>query len=223
MVGLPNLGTILQAARVAREKGKLRTAARALEAVYARLDEGRGLASQIASEGEALGRELALRGASLAALGEWLRAQALGRDQGRNIERIIGNYKAWKPEAQTVGVARDGLLAGAGGAFWVSPRQRGRVMVLEGGITTEGTEAFTRVLELASGDVDWLFVDMQKLTYVGSTGLAVVVKLAERLRNRGGGVSLFHLSPNLKLLVETLGLATFLNPVGTLQDSFELI
>jgi hypothetical protein len=55
-------------------------------------------------------------------------------------------------------------------------------------------------------------VDMARLTYVGSAGLAVAVKLAERLRAAKGGLCMYSMSPNLKLLVETLGLAHFLNP-----------
>lgn len=220
----PTLDTILEAVRFAREQGDLRTATRALEAAYERITEPDSLdADLVASEGEALGRELAIRGASLAALGEWRRAQALGRDQAKNVRRILKNYTTWKPQVETVGVAKDGLTAGASGAFWVNRSQRGRVIVLQGGITGDGTEAFTRILDLSANQVDWLFVDMDRLTYVGSTGLAVVVKLAERLRNRGGGLSLFSLSTNLKLLVETLGLATFLNPVETLESSLELV
>lgn len=115
------------------------------------------------------------------------------------------------------------LEAGATGAFWVGRHDKGRILVLRGGIMGEAnTAAFSRVLDLSSDEVTWLFVDMERLTYVGSKGLAVVVKAAERLRKAGGGVSLFALKSNLKLIVETLGLAKFLNPTDKLIDALAL-
>lgn len=217
---MPPPQAVLAAVRAAREGGQLRTAIRALDHLYGHLDEHddelRGLA---AAEGELLGRELAVRGASLAALGEWLRAEDLGRDQRENLRRLVRNYSSWRPEPQPIGVRGDQLKAGAGGEFWVNCASRGRIVTLEGGITGEGTEAFTRVLELSAQGVDYLFVDMAKLSYVGSTGLAVAVKTAERLRTCGGALSLFSLSSNLKLLVETLGLAAILHPVEGLEGA----
>jgi anti-anti-sigma factor len=62
---------------------------------------------------------------------------------------------------------------------------------------------------------------MEKLTYVGSAGLAVAVKLAERLRGQQGGLAMFSMSPNLKLLVETLGLAHFLNPAANVLEAID--
>jgi len=215
----PSPQLALQAVRVAREAGDLSVAMRALDHVFAHLHEDPDLVDDAASEGELLGRELAVRGASLAALGEWLRAQEGGLGQRENIRRLLRTYAAWRPQVETCGAPRDGLKAGASGAFWVGRGTRGRFMCLEGGITGEGTEAFSRVLELSSGSVSWLFVDMEKLSYVGSTGLAVIVKVAERLKDRGGGVALFGLSSNLKLLVETLGLGMILNPSDDLEDA----
>lgn len=211
----------LEAARVAREADRLRVALRALDYAHERLEAGSDLAVA-GLEGERLAEALAARGAALAALGEWLRARAAGSDPGKSLARVLRDYDRWRPRAASLGVPRDGLMAGASGAFWVDRRRKGRLLVLQGGITGEANDAFTRVLDLSSKQVQWLFVDMARLSYVGSTGLAVVVKTAERLRGAGGGVSLFALSSNLKLLVETLGLAKFLNPTADLGEALEL-
>ncbi|MBX3467592.1 MAG: STAS domain-containing protein [Planctomycetes bacterium] len=221
----PSAGEAVEAARVAREAGRLRIAQRALDHALQSLDP-RGdpdLAGRAAEEADLLGRALLAQGATLAALGELQRACALGRDGARpGLARVAGDYARWRPRAGPIGAPRDSLVAGASGAFWAGARARGRVVAIEGGITGEGTESFGRILELCARDVQWVFVDMEKLTYVGSAGLAVAVKLAERLRGQGGGLAMFAMSPNLKLLVETLGLAQFLNPAGTLLDALDL-
>ncbi|MEM7315807.1 MAG: STAS domain-containing protein, partial [Planctomycetota bacterium] len=90
-------------------------------------------------------------------------------------------------------------------------------------ITGDGTEPFARVLHMACDGTQWLFVDMADVNYVGSAGLAVAVKVSEKLRQAGGGMSLFGLSSNLKLLVETLGLDGYLNPMDRLEDAMNFL
>jgi anti-anti-sigma factor len=211
----------LEASRVARSASRLDVAVRALDHAYGALPQDPGFANQLAVESEVLARELALRGASLGALGLWLRAQELGKDQAKNLGRLIKNYPAWRPTPSSVGAPKDTLIAGATGAFWVSTTTRARILVLSGGITGEGTEPFARVLKLACEDVEWVLIDLAKVNYIGSAGLAVAVKLSERLRKRSGGLALFELATNLTLLVETLGLDGYLNPVTTLADALE--
>jgi anti-anti-sigma factor len=223
MTQLPPLKRVLEAVRVARERGDLATARRALEHAYERLGEEPDLQNLASREGEKLGRELAIKGAPLAALGEWMRAHALGRKQSKNLERLAKHYPRWRPTPTSIGVSKDALTAAASGAFWVGLEQRGRILTLKGGITGSGTDGFRRVLGLAGSGVGWLLLDVAELTYVGSAGLAVVVKIAERLRTEGGGVVLFSLSSNLKLLVETLGLAGSLHPVQELEDALALV
>ncbi len=227
MVGkaAPSAEEAVEAARVAREAARLRVAQRALDHAYAELRGGdpSGLRPRLAQESDLLGRALLESGAALAALGELQRAATLGHAEARRaVAKLGGAYARWRPRAGPIGAPRDSLTAGASGVFWVSDRARARVLALEGGITGEGTEAFGRVLELCARDVQWVYVDMEKLTYVGSAGLAVAVKQAERLRGQQGGLSMFAMSPNLKLLVETLGLAHFLNPAGSVLEAMSL-
>jgi anti-anti-sigma factor len=218
----PSPRRALDSTRVAREAAKLEVALRAVDHAYANLDQDPAIRDELAEESELLGRELALRGASLGALGLWLRAHALGRSQAQSVQRLLTNYPTWRPDAGSVGVPRDALKAAASGAFWIGLRRRARILVLEGGITGQGTEPFARILLTASEGVNWVFVDMAQVNYVGSAGLALAVKISERLRPRAGGVALFGLSANLKILVETLGLEKHLPPVEGLAGALAL-
>lgn len=233
MVGkaAPSAEEAVEAARVAREAERPRVAQRALDHAFQALallaqrgvEAPASLSAALAEEGHLLGRALLRGGATLAALGELRRAAALGHPAARkDAARLTAEYARWRPRAGAIGAPRDSLTAGASGVFWASQRARARVLALEGGITGEGTEAFGRVLDLCARGVQWVLVDMEKLTYVGSAGLAVAVKQAERLRGQQGGLCMFAMSPNLKLLVETLGLAHFLNPAGSAQDALDL-
>jgi anti-anti-sigma factor len=156
----------------------------------------------------------------VAALGEVLRARAAGAAGADEVLRgVLATYAAWRPRPELLGAPKEGLKAGATGAFWLGPALRGRVLVLSGGITGEGTAAFQEALEASAEGVEWLLVDVAQLTYVGSSGLAQVVKVAERLAGRKGGMSLFALSSSLQILVEMLGVERFLNPVAGLAEA----
>ncbi len=211
----PSLSEAVEAARVAREAGKLRLAQRAVDHAYGALTgrEDRGLLERLGLESDFLARSLGREGALLAALSEWLRASSLGLAEARRgVAQVCQAYERWRPKPGTIGAPRDSLRAAASGPFWIDRARRGIVLALEGGITGEGTEAFGRVLELCAREADWLLIDMERLTYVGSAGLAVAVKTSEVLRARRGGLVLFAMAPNLRLLVDTLGLSQFLNP-----------
>lgn len=226
----PPLKTVLEAIRVSRERGDLGTARRALLHLFARSDEAGRLLEEAAHEAESVAKELVIRGAHLGGLEACLCAQGMGRDQKRNFDRIGDRYVRWRPTPGPIGAAKDGLLAGATGTFLMGTfpapggrPQFGRIVSLSGGITGTGTEAFRRILNLAHDGVDWLLLDAVDLSYVGSSGLAIVVKSAEQLRGAKGGVVLFQPSSNLKLLVETLGLGDSLHPVEDLTAALQLI
>lgn len=208
------------AARVARTAGHLKVAMRALDEAWRGLPAGDPLEPQLGEEGLRLASDLLDRGARVAALGELLRARAArtpGVDEA--LRGLLGTYAVWRPRPETLGAAKDGLKAGATGAFWLSPREQGRVLALAGGITGDGTGPFQTALEASARGVHWLFVDVAQLTYVGSSGLARVVKVAETLAAEGGGMSLFALSSSLQILVEMLGVERFLNPVPSLVEA----
>lgn len=211
----------LAAARVARTAGHLRVAMRALDEGWRAVEPGSQLARELGEEGLRLAGELTQRDARVAALGELLRARGSGAPVEEPLSGLLASYARWGPRPGPIGVPKDGLKAGATGAFWVLPGVRARILALAGGITGEGTEAFQRAIAASAEDVEWLLVDVAGLTYVGSTGLAQVVKVAERLAGRKGGMSLFAPSSSLKILVEMLGVERFLQPVPSLADALE--
>ena len=57
--------------------------------------------------------------------------------------------------------------------------------------------------------VERLVIDMTETRYVNSSALAVLVKFAERFRERGGGIGLVNVSSRVKLVFEMLGLLVF--------------
>jgi anti-anti-sigma regulatory factor len=58
---------------------------------------------------------------------------------------------------------------------------------------------------------------MKGLGYVGSSGLASMVKVAETLSDQGGGIVLFESASALMVLIDTLGLGRYFSPVQTLE------
>ncbi len=66
-----------------------------------------------------------------------------------------------------------------------------------------------RLDELKAQGVDRLVLDLHETRYVNSTALAVLVKFAESVRERGGGIALVRVTPRVKLVFEMLGLLPF--------------
>lgn len=223
MVATPTTLRAVAASRVARKAGRLRVAMKALDYAFAHRDGDAQAAQRMFNEAAKLARDLEQAGASLSALSQWLRAWGAGLPQAERYARnLIDDYADWRPEPRPIGVPRDTLLASATGAFWVNAKRRGRITTLQGGITGESTDHFNRVLDLSADDVSWLFLDVSGLNYVGSTGLAIAVKIAERLHTQKGGLALFSVTANLRLLVDTLGLTPYLNPVDSLSEALQV-
>jgi anti-anti-sigma factor len=207
-----------------RAKGQLRAAVAALDkAVTLVTPTDKGAAWGVADEAVKLGLALEKNKAPLAALSEFVRALDLAptNDQAREgIARGAANYTAWAPPCGSLG---NQLSVGATGAFWVGRGAKGRVVVFNGGINGETVVAAKKALEVAANGVNWLVVDMKKLVYVGSTGLAAAVKVAETLESRGGGLILFAVASNLGVVIETLGLGRYLDLVSDLPKAFERV
>ncbi|MCA8922596.1 MAG: STAS domain-containing protein [Planctomycetes bacterium] len=207
---------------MARKAGRLGVALRALDHAWARGAQDEALRAGLGREAHALGAALVDQGACVAALGLLLRARSLGEARAQPaLAALARDYPRWRPAPESVGAVRDSLKAAASGTFSLGQAGDGRLLTLEGQITGENKHDFSRVLEVSAEGVDWLLVDMHALTYVGSTGMAAVVKEAEGLSSRGGGISLFSLSSSLKILVEMLGVAQFLNPKVSLLDAID--
>jgi anti-anti-sigma factor len=111
-------------------------------------------------------------------------------------------------------------MIGATGAFRVTRSQKARVVVFDGAVNADAVASARRALERALLDVSWLVFDWKALGYVGSTGLAASVKLAETLEARRGGLVVFSVTRNLASVIETLGLRRYLKLAPDLGAAF---
>jgi anti-anti-sigma factor len=219
-----NLVAALAEARTLRKANKLRAAGDALDRAFKLVDPDDAQAARgLADEATRLGASLESRGAPLAALSEHLRAVDLAPEDlpaaRAGIDRGLEIYPTWTPPLGPI-AAKDALLVGATGAIWVNRDQRGRIVVLQGSITADTVLPARKALEVASRDVSWLLVDVKKLAYVNSTGLAATVKVAEGLEASGGTLVMFSVASNLALVIETLGLGRYLKIVPDLRAAF---
>ena len=218
----PSAAEAVAASRVARKAGRLDVALKALDHAWSEGFEIKALRKELAREAQALGKALIDQGASVAALSQLLRSRSLGEERAQaTLVALVRDYPRWRPAPEPIGAVRDSLKAAASGTFGLGIAGRARLLCLEGQITGENKQDFARVLKLTAEGIDWLLIDMHSLTYVGSTGMAAVVKEAETLAQHGGGICLFSLSSSLKILVEMLGVTQFLNPVGTLLNALD--
>ena len=210
---------LVETARSAREARRLGAALEALDRAFEALDRHDGRAAKALGEEAALvAKAVDARGAPLRALSECLRAFDAARVVAarEGIGRGARRYKDWRP--RPVEAAAGSLFkAAATGAFLVGAGTHGRVVVLEGGINAETVAPARRALERSAAGVAWLLVDMKGLGYVGSTGLAAAVKVAEGLGKAGGGLVLFDVASALNVLVDTLGLGRYFTPVQGLE------
>ncbi len=214
------LGSALNKARAARLGGRLRAALEALDhAVSICPPDDQEGATALAEEGAHLGAFLELKDSLVAGLSEFQRALDLDSDLKTardGVSRAVRSFDRWKPPLGAI-AAGEQLIAGATGAFWVSRSQKGRVVVFQGGINGETVGAAKKALDVAGQGVSWLLVDMKKLAYVGSTGLATAVKVAENLESGGGGLVLYSVASNLAIVINTLGLGKYLKVVADLD------
>ncbi len=219
------IAAALAEARRARAQGRLKAAQEALDRVMPlALPDDPNAARAMADEGARLGLALEAKGSVLAALAEFARALDLSSElvaAREGVSRGVAAYDRWMPPLGAVAHGNQ-LVAGATGAFWVSRTHRGRVVVLQGGINGETVIPARKALDVASNGVSWLLIDMKKLAYVGSTGLATTVKVAEHLEKLGGGLALFSVASNLAIVINTLGLGRYLKVVTDLDAALAL-
>jgi stage II sporulation protein AA (anti-sigma F factor antagonist) len=81
------------------------------------------------------------------------------------------------------------------------------VIVPVGEIDLENRDDFRSVLEATDGDV---VVDLVGLTYIDSSGIGVLVAQRNRLTATGGTLQLRDPQPNVRQVLEIVGLETWL-------------
>ena len=85
---------------------------------------------------------------------------------------------------------------------------RGRAVVIPiGEIDLENRDDLRSVLEATDGDV---IVDLAGLTYIDSSGIGVLVAQRNRLSAKGGSLQLRNPQPNVRRVLEVVGLDTWL-------------
>ncbi|MGE4146307.1 MAG: STAS domain-containing protein [Planctomycetota bacterium] len=71
--------------------------------------------------------------------------------------------------------------------------------------------------EIEGRGVYRLILDFAQTSYVNSSALAVLVKFAERFREKGGGIALVQVNQRVKLVFEMLGLLVFFKFFDSLE------
>jgi anti-anti-sigma factor len=77
------------------------------------------------------------------------------------------------------------------------------------------------LLSLAESGTKQLLVDCTKLEYINSAGLRVFLLVAKRMESQGGACAFCGLSPNVKLVFETIGFDRILTVYDTREAALE--
>lgn len=64
-----------------------------------------------------------------------------------------------------------------------------------------------------------IILDVEKIEFIGSSGLGMMIALVKRLENRGGFVALCNVSINLQKAIMTAGLGVLLHLHETEEDA----
>ena len=95
---------------------------------------------------------------------------------------------------------------------------------LVGKLGHDEVAALERVFRaLLDGGARYLVLDIARVHHVCSTPLGHLVKLADTLIKRGGGLALVGAAPKVKLVFEMLGLEAFFLLCATLDDAARLL
>jgi len=100
----------------------------------------------------------------------------------------------------------------------VATIQGGTLFILKGYLDTENSPFFYRQISkfISNGSVKLLF-DCAALTYISSTGIGAIIRLHKELRQLGGDMVLFRLTPRVLEIFSAVGIQNFINQRGSLQ------
>ncbi len=89
--------------------------------------------------------------------------------------------------------------------------------------TLNAAELESSFLALAESSVKQLLVDCTRLDYINSAGLRVFLLVAKRMEAHGGICAFCGLSPNVKLVFETIGFDRILTVHPTRETALALM
>jgi anti-sigma B factor antagonist len=94
------------------------------------------------------------------------------------------------------------------------------IIHLEGLLDAHNALLFSEALsDLLSQKFIKIIVDFEKLNYLGSSGLEVILSKIQGLRDNGGDIALVQMSPKIFKVFDLLGLTDFLKFYGSLDEA----
>lgn len=98
------------------------------------------------------------------------------------------------------------------------------IFSLEGRLDSSSSPEFDKRIALAMEDgFRYIILDCQKLDYITSAGLRVVVKTAKKLKPEKGQIILCAMADYVKEVFEIAGFDSFLPIFPTLEDGIKMI
>lgn len=94
------------------------------------------------------------------------------------------------------------------------------VVALEGDITTVQAGALKQRISqlIASSPFECLIIDLDKVRYIDSSGLGVLVTAFKRMKERQGAVKLFGLQPRVKAVLDVTRMSQVFEIIDKLPD-----
>jgi anti-sigma B factor antagonist len=94
------------------------------------------------------------------------------------------------------------------------------VVHVEGRLDAETAEAFKfKTKDIAGGGVKYITVDIEKLTFIDSSGLSAIVSTLKLLRQSGGALNLARVGPQAKTALRLTMLDKVLNRFDTVDEA----
>lgn len=98
------------------------------------------------------------------------------------------------------------------------------VFSISGRLDSSASQEFDKRIVLAMGNgVRNIVVDCQKLDYITSAGLRVIVKTAKKLSPENGKIILCSMADYVKEVFEIAGFDAFLPIVPTIEEALEMV
>lgn len=94
------------------------------------------------------------------------------------------------------------------------------VVALNGSIDPASIDDFDSIFDdLLSQGTKRIIMDLEKLKYINSTGMGIMVQYCDQLAEDGGGLVLMCVQPKITLVLEMLGLQEFFPIVATEKEA----
>ncbi|MCA8925895.1 MAG: STAS domain-containing protein [Planctomycetes bacterium] len=102
----------------------------------------------------------------------------------------------------------------------ISDVDRGVVLSPSGPLRTERAEGFREALDgECKGDTQNLIVDFGAVDYLDSTTLGHLLNAHDRMTKKGGSLILAALSPDVRVVIDSIGLTSFFALAPTVSEA----